>query len=67
MHAKRWAVGRKKQWTERLTLPLDKETLDRIDAVRAEGEARLDVIREGIALTLKKRERQKPSKPEPAA
>lgn len=55
-------VGRKKQWTKRLTLPLAKETVERLDAARADGEDRLDVIREGIERELKRRERQKPSK-----
>lgn len=59
-HATAQRVGRKKLWTERLTLPLDEKTVARIDAVRVDGEARLDVIREGIALVLKKREKVKP-------
>jgi len=50
-------VGRKKQWTERLTLPLAKETVERLDAVLAEGEARLDLIRDGIERELKRREK----------
>ena len=62
MYVKRWSVGRKKLWTERLTLPLDKDTLERIDAARVAGEARLDVIREGITLILKRREKRQPSK-----
>ncbi|MBP33210.1 hypothetical protein [Methylobacterium sp.] len=62
MYVKRWPVGRKKLWTERLTLPLDKDTLERIDAARVAGEARLDVIREGITLILKRREKRQPSK-----
>lgn len=59
-------VGRKKQYTERLTLPLDKETLDRLDAVRGEDEPRLDVIRDAIDRELKRRERQKPAVEQPA-
>ena len=69
MYEKRWTlaefrmsdtgstVGRKKQWPVRLTLPLTDETVARLDAVRGEGEARLDVIREGIERELKARER----------
>lgn len=50
-------VGRKKQWPVRLTLPLTDETVERLDAVTGEGEARLDVIREGIEREIKRRER----------
>ena len=52
--------GRPKQWTERLTLPLTKETVDRLDAVRGEGEDRLSIIRAGIELELRRRSRDKP-------
>ncbi len=48
-------VGRKKQWTERLTLPVTKELVDRMDAALADGEARLDLIREAIDRELKRR------------
>jgi len=51
------SVGRKKQWPVRLTLPLTDETVGRLDAVRGEAEARLDVIREGIERELRHRER----------
>jgi hypothetical protein len=51
-------MGRKKEWNIRLTLPLTDETVERIDAVLEEGEARLDLIREGIERELKKRERR---------
>jgi hypothetical protein len=51
-------VGRKKQWTERIQLPLAEGTTARIDSVLAEGEVRLDVIREAIARELKRRERR---------
>jgi hypothetical protein len=69
MYEKRWAlaefrmsdtgstVGRKKEFPVRLTLPLTDETVARLDAVREEGEARLDVIRAGIERELKHRER----------
>lgn len=52
-------MGRKKLWTERLTLPLDEPTVTRIDACLEEGEARLDMIRSAIDRELKRRERQK--------
>lgn len=54
-------VGRKKQWPVRLTLPLTDKTVERLDAVTGEGEARLDVIREGIEREIKRREKR-PSK-----
>jgi hypothetical protein len=49
--------GRKKVWNRRLILPLSFEHLHGLDAVREEGEARLDVIREGIERELKAREK----------
>jgi len=51
------SVGRKKQWPVRLTLPLTDETVERLDAVRRDGESRLDVIREGIDRELRARSR----------
>jgi metal-responsive CopG/Arc/MetJ family transcriptional regulator len=51
-------VGRKKLWTERLTLPLTKETVERMDSALAEGEVRLDLIREAIEQELERRERK---------
>lgn len=51
-------VGRKKLWTERLTLPLTKETVERLDAALADGEVRLDLIRVAIEKELKRRERE---------
>lgn len=51
------SVGRKKQWPVRLTLPLTDETVARLDAVREDGEARLDVIRAGVERELKAREK----------
>jgi hypothetical protein len=56
-------MGRKKLWTARLTLPLDRETVDRLDAARRDDEDRLDVIRAGIDRELEVREKaKKPSK-----
>jgi hypothetical protein len=51
-------MGRKKLWTERLTLPLDEETVERMDASLGEGEARVDLIRAAIERELKRRERR---------
>lgn len=51
-------MGRKKIWTDRLTLPLTAETVARLDAALQDGEARLDLIREAIEKELKRRERR---------
>lgn len=48
-------MGRKKLWTERLTLPLAEETVERLDAALRDGEVRLDLIREAIERELKRR------------
>lgn len=53
------AMGRKKLWTDRITLPLAAETIARIDGLLADGEARLDLIREAIDRELKRREKQR--------
>lgn len=58
MYEKR-AMGRKKLWAERITLPLSTETLERVDASLDEGEARLDLIRDAIERELKRRARHK--------
>jgi hypothetical protein len=50
-------VGRKKEWTERLLLPLAEGTTARIDGVLASSEPRLDMIREAIEREIKRRER----------
>lgn len=50
-------MGRKKLWTDRITLPLAAETIARIDGLLADGEARLDLIREAIERELRRRER----------
>lgn len=52
-------MGRKKLWTERLTLPLNEETVARLDAALEDGEARLDLIRAAIERELKRRERKR--------
>jgi hypothetical protein len=51
-------MGRKKLWDERILLPLASETLEKIDAALADGEARLDLIREAIDRELKRRGRK---------
>jgi hypothetical protein len=51
-------MGRKKLWDERILLPLASETLEKIDAALADGEARLDLIREAIDRELKRRARR---------
>jgi hypothetical protein len=56
-------VGRNKDFPDRITLPLAEGVKDRLDAARAEGEARLDVIRKAIDAELFKRERRRPKKP----
>lgn len=50
-------MGRKKLWSERLTLPLTAETVAEMDALLGEDEARLDLIREAIERELKRRRR----------
>lgn len=55
-------VGRKKQWTERIQLPLAEGTTARIDRLLRKPEVRLDLIRAAIERELKRRERQKPDK-----
>lgn len=60
MHVIPPRVGRKKEFPERITLPMAEGTTARIDAAVREGEVRLDVIREAIDRELKRREREKP-------
>lgn len=50
-------VGRKKQFEERITLPLSADMLANIDSSLEEGEARLDLIRSAIERELKRRTR----------
>lgn len=56
-------VGRRKQFEARITLPLEAETLARIDASLADGEVRLDMIRQAIDRELKRRARPPKLKP----
>jgi hypothetical protein len=51
-------LGRKKQFTEQLRLPLPEGMTATIDAVLQDGEARLDMIRGAIATEIKKRSRK---------
>lgn len=59
MHATAGAVGRKKQFDVRITLPLSADMAERIDAARDPKEARLDLIREALEAELRKRERSR--------
>lgn len=61
MHDNQPRMGRKKEWPERITLPLAAGTTARIDAAKQGGEVRLDVIREAIERELKRRERKPPT------
>jgi hypothetical protein len=51
-------VGRKKEFTEQIRLPLADGTTARVDAVLAKDEPRLDMIREAIEREIKRRSRQ---------
>jgi metal-responsive CopG/Arc/MetJ family transcriptional regulator len=51
-------MGRKKLWAERLTLPISTEMLEKIDAMLASDETRLDLIRDAIDRELKRRGRK---------
>lgn len=59
-HAIAPRVGRKKEFENRITLPLSAEMLAGIDAVLADDEPRLDMIREAIEREIKRRQRSKP-------
>jgi hypothetical protein len=48
-------MGPKKEWDERILLPLKTETLERIDSDREEGEDRVSWIRDAIERKLKGR------------
>ena|SRR6185312_126001 len=58
-YVRKRAMGRKKLWTDRLTLPLAAETVERMDAALQDNEVRLDLIREAIERELKRREKPK--------
>ena len=59
MYASSARVGRKKEYPDRITLPLAEGVLAKVDAVLSAGEPRLDMIREAIEREIKRRERQK--------
>ena len=48
-------LGRKMEYPDRITLPLAHGVLAKIDATLAEGEPRLDLIREAIERELQRR------------
>jgi len=48
-------MGRKREFEERITLPLSAEMLERLDSAVLEGETRLTVIREAIDSELRRR------------
>lgn len=52
-------LGRTKLFDEQLRVPLALGTTARIDAVLADGEPRLDMIREAIEREIKRRQRAK--------
>jgi len=52
-------VGRKKEFPNRITLPLSDEMLAGIDAARVDDEDRLTLIRTAIEKELKRRQKEK--------
>lgn len=61
IYAKPSRVSRAKVFPIRIVLPLTADMLSRLDAVRGDNEARLDVIREAVDKEVKRRERAKKS------
>jgi hypothetical protein len=57
-------MARALKYTEKTVARFLPGTLERLDAVKANGEDRADVIREGVERELKRRERPTP-KPKP--
>lgn len=55
--------GPKPRWIESLRLPLAAGTTARLDAVRADGEDRLTVIRQAIETELTRREKAQRREP----
>ena len=51
-------VGRKKEFTERVLIPLRPGTLGRIGAVLLDGEERTEFVREAVERECKRRERK---------
>jgi hypothetical protein len=58
-------LGRPKLFEEQLRIPLPLGTIARIDAVLADGEPRLDMLREAIEREIKRRQRTKPPSADP--
>jgi hypothetical protein len=54
MYEKR-AMGRKKLWDERITLPISTEMIEALDDALHKDETRLDLIRLAIEKELKRR------------
>lgn len=59
VHATQSGMGRKKQFTEQIRLPLPEGKTAEIDSVLNEGEVRLDMVREVIDREIKSRLRKK--------
>lgn len=59
-YASKPPVGRKKEFPDRITLPLAEGVVAKIDSVLAKDEPRLDMIREAIDREIKRRGRGKP-------
>lgn len=59
IHANPNNMGRKKQWTERIQLPLAEGTTERIDSLLSENEVRLNFIRSAIEREITRRLRKK--------
>ena len=57
-----FAMGRPKQFDERIQLTLVEGTTGRIDALLEDGEYRLDFIRTAIEVEIAKRSQEKPAK-----
>ena len=53
-------MGRKKVWDENMVARFPAGTIDRIDAVRTDEEARTDFVWEAVQRELKRRERHQP-------
>jgi len=55
-------VGRKKRWHEIMGAPFPRGTFARMDAVRAKGESKTDLIRVAVERELKRREARRPAR-----
>lgn len=51
-------MGRKKEYPERITLPLTTETVEQIDESREDGEDRVSWIRDAIERKLKRKQKR---------